>query len=133
MFAGCESSDVKKNREVYMQFLSEMSDQKGYLKINSERISKSERGMFFLVDFETRYCGEQFKDVAEFHFVTNRLVFIDEEIPKVFKMNHLQKVIQCTYCDKKNRLKAIENLTVLCSDSPNVIEALSEVRRGSVN
>lgn len=96
-FISCESDKVKNNREIYRNFLYSISDQKEYLKVNSEKVTikgKGETEMYFLVDFETRYIQNTLKDKVEFYFIGDYLAKVNGEFPDKYKSDFLLKIIR---------------------------------------
>jgi len=128
-FFACESYEVKENRKTYKNFLYEMSDRKEYLKINSEKVSFEKNTVtYFLVDFESRYCGQQLNDVVEFYFVGNKLNEINRKFYQTYKTEFLMDLVFNRRISKENRLKAIKILKEHYKDS-DVYKSLLEIEQ----
>lgn len=94
IFFSCESEKIESKRNIYKNYLYEISDQKEYLKINYEKIvskDKNDVETLFLVDFETRYNGFTINDKVEFRFIGDFLSNINGESPLKYKTDILLK------------------------------------------
>ncbi|MDY9918549.1 hypothetical protein SAMN05216331_109110 [Porphyromonadaceae bacterium KH3R12] len=95
IIGGCESNRVKENRKTYMDFLKSMSDAPEFLKIISEKVNDdTPSNMYFVVEFETKYCGRELRDKVKIEFLGDLMHRFDGVWPDKYKAAFLIDIIK---------------------------------------
>lgn len=72
-----------------------MSDAPEFLKIISEQVNDDDNSrIYFIVEYETKYCGKNIREKVKIDFLADILHKIDGVSPIVYKGNFLLGIIK---------------------------------------